>query len=90
MAGEPAGTGADALDVVEPGPLPGDHPSRRAQGAVRTPHTGGSCTSYRPRVRRLRQDQLERIAAGRRLLFLQQEGRLGFAAGRGAGMWAST
>ncbi|WP_082697138.1 MULTISPECIES: NAD(P)-dependent oxidoreductase [Kocuria] len=65
-----------ALDVVEPEPLPGDHPLFRAPGAVLTPHTGGSCTSYRPRVRRLLRTQLERIAAGERPLFLQQEGRL--------------
>ena len=65
-----------ALDVVEPEPFPGDHPLFRAPGAILTPHTGGSCTSYKPRVRRLLRTQLERIAAGERPLFLQQEGRL--------------
>ncbi|MEX5294360.1 NAD(P)-dependent oxidoreductase [Kocuria sp. CPCC 205268] len=65
-----------ALDVVEPEPFPGDHPLFRAPGAILTPHTGGSSTSYRPRVRRLLRMQLERIAAGERPLFLQQEGRL--------------
>jgi phosphoglycerate dehydrogenase-like enzyme len=65
-----------ALDVVEPEPLPGDHPLMRAPGAVLTPHTGGSNDSYRPRLRRLLEEQLRRLAAGRRPLFLQQEGRL--------------
>lgn len=65
-----------ALDVVEPEPFPGDHPLFRAPGAILTPHTGGSCTSCGPRVRRLLRTQLERIAAGERPLFLQQEGRL--------------
>jgi phosphoglycerate dehydrogenase-like enzyme len=39
-----------ALDVVEPEPFPGDHPLFRAPGAILTPHTGGSSTSYKPRA----------------------------------------
>ncbi|WP_387741002.1 hypothetical protein [Kocuria nitroreducens] len=65
-----------ALDVVHPELFPGDRPLVRAPGALPTPPTGGSSTSCRPRVRRLLQTQLERIAAGRRPMFLQQEGRL--------------
>lgn len=67
-----------ALDVVEPEPLPAGHPLYSEPGAIITPHTGGSCTSYQPRVRRLLVEQLTRLAAGERPLFLQQEGRLAF------------
>ncbi|MFW6186674.1 MAG: NAD(P)-dependent oxidoreductase [Actinomycetota bacterium] len=73
-----------ALDVVEPEPLPGDHPLMRAPGAILTPHTGGSCTSYAPRVRRLLEEQLRRLAAGQRPLFLQQAGRLAVPPAEGA------
>ncbi|MFI7482959.1 NAD(P)-dependent oxidoreductase [Kocuria sp. M1R5S2] len=65
-----------ALDVVEPEPLPADHPLMRAPGSIVTPHTGGSSDSYRPRLRRLLEEQLRRLAAGERPLFLQQPGRL--------------
>ena len=65
-------------------PLPGDHPLMRAPGAILTPHTGGSCTSYAPRVRRLLEEQLRRLAAGQRPLFLQQAGRLAVPPAEGA------
>ncbi len=71
-----------ALDVVEPEPLPADHPLMRAPGSLLTPHTGGSNASFRPRVRRLLEAQLGRLAAGERPLFLQQEGRLAFPPAR--------
>ena len=56
----------------------------RAPGAILTPHTGGSCTSYAPRVRRLLEEQLRRLAAGQRPLFLQQAGRLAVPPAEGA------
>ncbi|MDO4918538.1 NAD(P)-dependent oxidoreductase [Kocuria sp.] len=65
-----------ALDVVEPEPLPGEHPLMSAPGAILTPHVGGSNASYRPRMRALLLRQLELIRTGRPPEFLVQPGRL--------------
>ncbi|MBD2761144.1 hydroxyacid dehydrogenase [Kocuria sp. cx-116] len=65
-----------ALDVVDPEPLPGDHPLMSAAGSIVLPHVGGSNVSYRPRVRDLILQQAERIRAGHAPQFLVQPGRL--------------
>ncbi|HAG64037.1 MAG TPA: hydroxyacid dehydrogenase [Kocuria sp.] len=63
-----------ALDVVDPEPLPGDHPLMGAAGSIVLPHVGGSNVSYRPRVRRLILEQLELIRQGRAPQFLVKPG----------------
>jgi phosphoglycerate dehydrogenase-like enzyme len=54
-----------ALDVVDPEPLPEDHPLWGAPGLLLTPHVGGDTTAMRPRALALLRDQLERLASGR-------------------------
>ncbi len=53
-----------ALDVVEPEPLPADHPLWDAPGLLLTPHVGGASSAMWPRAYRLVREQLERFAAG--------------------------
>lgn len=65
-----------AVDVVDPEPLPGDHPLMSAEGSIILPHVGGSNVSYRPRVRDLILQQIERISSGQAPHFLVQRGRL--------------
>ena len=88
-----------ALDVVDPEPLPGDHPLMAAEGSIVLPHIGGSNESFRPRIRKLVLEQLEAVRQGRSPQFLVQPGRLdlpgdrvdtgavtGARAGRGSGV----
>ena len=65
-----------ALDVVEPEPLPGDHPLMSARGAIIAPHVGGSNSSYLPRMRDLVLQQLAALRQGRAPQFLVSPGRL--------------
>jgi phosphoglycerate dehydrogenase-like enzyme len=53
-----------ALDVVDPEPLPADHPLWAAPGLLISPHVGGPSSAMWPRAYRLVRDQLHRIAAG--------------------------
>ncbi|MEV6911526.1 2-hydroxyacid dehydrogenase [Amycolatopsis sp. NPDC051071] len=53
-----------ALDVVDPEPLPPDHPLWTAPGVVITPHIAGGSASFYPRAKRLVAEQLRRYAAG--------------------------
>ena len=53
-----------ALDVVDPEPLPPDHPLWSAPGLVLTPHVGGHARAFEPRARRFVADLLARLAAG--------------------------
>lgn len=53
-----------ALDVVDPEPLPEDHPLWRAPGALVVPHVGGAADAMRPRIAKLVRTQIERLAAG--------------------------
>ncbi len=53
-----------ALDVVDPEPLPGDHPLWRAPNLLLVPHVGGNSTAMEPRAHRLVREQLQRFAAG--------------------------
>lgn len=56
-----------ALDVVDPEPLPPEHPLWRAPGVLISPHVGGNTTAFLPRAQRLVRDQLVRYATGRPL-----------------------
>ncbi len=53
-----------ALDVVEPEPLPANHPLWTAPGVVITPHIAGGSASFYPRAKRLVADQLRRFVTG--------------------------
>lgn len=57
-----------ALDVVDPEPLPPDHPLWGAPGLLLTPHVGGDTTAMRPRALALLRDQLRRFAEGEELV----------------------
>ncbi|WP_410661142.1 2-hydroxyacid dehydrogenase [Amycolatopsis sp. lyj-112] len=52
-----------ALDVVDPEPLPADHPLWTAPGVIITPHIAGGSASFYPRAKRLAAEQLRRFAA---------------------------
>ncbi len=53
-----------AVDVVDPEPLPADHPLWDCPGLLVSPHVGGSSSAMWPRAYRLVRDQLHRIANG--------------------------
>ncbi len=52
-----------ALDVVDPEPLPSDHPLWAAPNLLLVPHVGGNSTAMQPRALRLVREQLQRFAA---------------------------
>jgi len=53
-----------ALDVVDPEPLPADHPLWRQPGALIVPHVGGASDAFEPRMNALIARQLAHLAAG--------------------------
>ncbi len=53
-----------ALDVVDPEPLPEDHPLWHAPNLLIAPHVGGNSSAMEPRAHRLVREQLQRYAAG--------------------------
>ncbi|MBC7291374.1 MAG: dihydrofolate reductase, partial [Actinotalea sp.] len=53
-----------ALDVVDPEPLPPDHPLWRLPGVVLTPHVGGYTDATVPRLAALVRRQVEALLAG--------------------------
>ena len=53
-----------ALDVVDPEPLPPDHPLWSLEGVLITPHVGGHSSAMLPRVVRLVQDQIAALRGG--------------------------
>ena len=53
-----------ALDVVDPEPLPEDHPLWRAPNLLIAPHVGGNSSAMEPRAHRLVREQLQRYADG--------------------------
>ncbi|WP_394830116.1 2-hydroxyacid dehydrogenase [Pendulispora rubella] len=57
-----------ALDVLDPEPLPGDHPLWRVPGVIITPHVAGGSASFYPRAKRFVAEQLRRFAADAPLL----------------------
>jgi len=57
-----------ALDVLDPEPLPADHPMWTAPNLLLTPHIGGSVIGFQQRVVALLVEQLRRFRAGSDLL----------------------
>lgn len=55
-----------ALDVIDPEPLPAEHPIRQAPGLVLTPHFGGNSTAFEPRMLKLLRSQCTLLARGER------------------------
>lgn len=53
-----------ALDVVDPEPLPADHPLWGLDGVLIAPHVGGASTAMQPRIARLVRRQIDRMLAG--------------------------
>jgi phosphoglycerate dehydrogenase-like enzyme len=53
-----------ALDVVDPEPLPVDHPLWHAPNLLLVPHVGGNSSAMQPRALNLVREQLHRFAAG--------------------------
>lgn len=53
-----------AIDVVDPEPLPPEHPLWRAPNLLVSPHVGGASSAMWPRAHRLVAAQLRRFAAG--------------------------
>jgi phosphoglycerate dehydrogenase-like enzyme len=53
-----------ALDVVDPEPLPSDHPLWGAPNLLLVPHVGGNSSAMEPRAHTLVREQLHRFAAG--------------------------
>ncbi|WP_300268545.1 2-hydroxyacid dehydrogenase [Microbacterium sp.] len=54
-----------ALDVVDPEPLPAEHPLWRTDGVLISPHVGGASTAMTPRIARLVRTQIERMLQGK-------------------------
>lgn len=57
-----------ALDVVDPEPLPADHPLWDAPGVIITPHVAGGTTAMRPRLFAIIAENLRRYVAGEELV----------------------
>lgn len=53
-----------AVDVIDPEPLPADHPLWTMPNLLLTPHVGGSVRGFLPRAYRVIGEQLRRYAAG--------------------------
>lgn len=70
LAETAAGRLRAALDVVDPEPLPSDHPLWTVPGVILTPHVAGGSASFYPRAKRLVADQLRRFATGAPMLNL--------------------
>ncbi len=63
-----------ALDVVDPEPLPADHPLWTSPNALITPHIGGNASAFEPRIVKLLAAQLTALANGERPANLVQAG----------------
>lgn len=63
-----------ALDVVDPEPLPADHPLWTSPNALITPHIGGNASAFEPRIVKLLAAQLTALANGERPTNLVQAG----------------
>lgn len=53
-----------ALDVMDPEPLPAEHPLWKTEGVLISPHVGGASTAMNPRIARLIRTQIERMLRG--------------------------
>lgn len=54
-----------ALDVLDPEPLPAEHPLWTTDGVLISPHVGGASTAMNPRIARLVRTQIERMLQGK-------------------------
>ena len=63
-----------ALDVVDPEPLPVDHPLWRLEGALITPHIAGTSSAFLGRAWRFVGEQCRRYLDGEPLLNVVSEG----------------
>lgn len=63
-----------ALDVVDPEPLPSDHPLWTSPNALITPHIGGNASAFEPRIVKFLSAQLAALASGKRPENLVQDG----------------
>ena len=63
-----------ALDVVDPEPLPSDHPLWTSTNALITPHIGGNASAFEPRIVKFLSAQLAALASGNRPENLVQDG----------------
>ena len=53
-----------ALDVMDPEPLPAEHPLWKTEGVLISPHVGGASTAMNPRIAKLIRRQIERMLRG--------------------------
>ncbi|MGY1552696.1 2-hydroxyacid dehydrogenase [Microbacterium sp. A588] len=53
-----------ALDVIDPEPIPAEHPLWKTDGVLISPHVGGASTAMNPRIARLIRKQVERMLRG--------------------------
>lgn len=63
------------IDVVDPEPLPSDHPLWHAPGLVISPHVGGNSSAFEPGMRALLKTQFERLAQGLEPLHIVAQGK---------------
>ena len=54
-----------AIDVVDPEPLPQDHPLWSTTNALITPHVGGNASAFQPRILKLLPGNSKRSLPGR-------------------------
>ena len=57
-----------ALDVVDPEPLPENHPLWGTPNTLLTPHIGGDTTAFEPRIVQMLTEQVRRINDGQQPL----------------------
>ena len=57
-----------ALDVVDPEPLPDDHPLWTTPGVFIAPHVGGAVATRLERIEPLVREQVRRLVAGESLM----------------------
>jgi phosphoglycerate dehydrogenase-like enzyme len=63
-----------ALDVVDPEPLPPEHPLWSTPGVLISPHRGGNSAAFLPRAKRLAAEQISRFVAGEPLAHVVARG----------------
>ena len=63
-----AGRLSAALDVVDPEPLPHEHPLWGTPNTLITPHVGGDTSAFEPRIEQMLTEQVRRIIAGEPLI----------------------
>ncbi|AVG24305.1 D-lactate dehydrogenase-like protein [Pontimonas salivibrio] len=66
-----------ALDVMDPEPLPADHPLWQVPGVIISPHVGGNSSAFEPGMRALLATQLDRLAQGQEPMNIVVRGMAG-------------